>query len=374
MASERHGPAADQIFYGLANVCFDKTEITEIQGVTGELRYRGYSIDELAAAPSYERVAYLLLYGDWPSAGQAAQFCADLARRRVLPAGAIELLRGLDAAAPAAALRTAVSWLGSLRAPPAPFDDAALDLIAQLPLLVTAHAALRAGRPVPPPNLGLDLASDFLQGLLGRPLAPLERRLINLDFVLHADHCANASTFAARVVASTEADIYAAFSGALAAFAGIRHGGAVEGVARMLDSIGTVEAVPGYVERQRRAGAAIMGFGHRVYRRADPRARHFRAAARELCAAKGDWRLFEILEALVEAMQPMARLGIAPNVDLYAALIYRLLGLSDDLSTAIFAAARSAGWAAQVLEQCRNNILIRPRMLYAGPGPRRLPA
>ncbi len=374
MATEPAAPSPIEVSYGLGNVYFDKTEITDIDGSAGQLRYRGYSIDELAAAPDYERVAHLLLRGRWPSAAEAAAFHAELASRRALPGRLLPLLADLKDAPPASALRTAVSYLGAIAPADAPPERVALDLVAQLPGMVVAHHCLRRGRPVPMPDPAEDLASDFLRGLLGRDPTDLERRIINLDFVLHADHGANASTFTARVVTSTGADMYAAVSAAVGAFAGQLHAGAVAGVCAMLDEIGTPDAVPGYLAAQRRANRPVMGFGHRIYRRADPRAAHFRAVAHELSARLNSPRLVTIVDALVAAMAPMAKFGIAPNVDLYAAVIYRLLDLSDDLATAIFAAARISGWLSQIIEQSSNNILIRPKLLYHGPQPRPLPA
>jgi citrate synthase len=185
-----------------------------------------------------------------------------------------------------------------------------------------------------------------------------------LDFVLHADHGANASTFVARVATSTETDLGGTLAAAIATFAGPRHGGAVAGVARMLDELGTPDAARAFAKNYRPGGKPVMGFGHRVYRVEDPRAKLFRKAAGDLSDAYGDRHLLDTLEALVDGMETYRRFGISPNVDLYAAVIYRLLGLPDDLSTAIFAAARSAGWIAQIREQRANNILIRPRLLY----------
>lgn len=362
----------DAVHRGLAGIHFDKSEITEISGDRCELRHRGYGIDQLIENPSYEKIAYLLLEGTWPGSRQYDAFRRDLAARRDLPDASMAMLVSLRLAPPHVALRTALSALvddGSEQAS----HDAALDLTAKIPSIVVAHHALRQGRSVPPPDASLDHASDFLRRLLGRELSAQERHLINLDFVLHADHGANASTFVARVVASTGADVHAAFTAALAAFAGERHGGAVAGVAKMLDEIGSPAAVADFVRERRARNQPIMGFGHRVYRGEDPRALPFRLAARELCQALGQAEPLATLEALVEAMAPANRFGIGPNVDLYAAVIYRLLGIPDDLATSIFAAGRAAGWGAQFLEQIHNNILIRPRLLYVGPEARHLP-
>jgi citrate synthase len=355
-----------RVHRGLADVYFDKTQITDIRGDQGLLIHRGYSIDELAVDPSYENVAYLLIEGDLPDAEQLRTFGTRLSAHRDLPPDIITLLERMTSRRPDVALRTIVSFLGGEGGDDEPEDWA---LIALMPSIVVAHHALRSGRPVPPPLPDADLASDFLSRLLQRPLTNLEQHIVNLDFVLHADHGANASTFAARVATGTETDVCGAVAAAIATFAGPRHGGAVAGVAKMLDRLGTPEEARTFAETYRPGGAPVMGFGHRVYRVEDPRARLFRQAANELADALGDRRLLETLEALVEGMSAYRRFGISPNVDLYAAVIYRLLGLPDDLSTAVFAVARSAGWIAQIREQRANNILIRPRLLYEGRSP-----
>ncbi len=374
MATEPAAPSPIEVSYGLGNVYFDKTEITDIDGSAGQLRYRGYSIDELAAAPDYERVAHLLLRGRWPSAAEAAAFHAELASRRALPGRLLPLLADLKDAPPASALRTAVSYLGAIPPADAPPERVALDLVAQLPAMVVAHHCLRRGRPVPVPDPAEDLASDFLRGLLGRDPTDLERRIINLDFVLHADHGANASTFTARVVTSTGADMYAAVSAAVGALGGPRHGGAIESVARMLASIRSPEDAVELVRSHQAGGQPVPGFGHRVYRAADPRAVLYRAALLSLEPSKSSQRYSKIISWFIEAMESYRRLGIHINDDLYAAAVYLAIGLPINLSTAVFAAGRAAGWTSQILEQWQNNILIRPRLLYAGEPPRALPA
>ena len=342
-----------RIHRGLADVYFDKTRITDIQGESGRLVHRGHSIEDLAARPDFETVAYLLINEHLPASDESQRFRAALAERRKLPSEVVDLIQATTRVSPDIALRTIVSVLGDTIT-----ED--WEVIAMMPSIVVAHHALRHGRPMPDPMPNEDLASDFLARLMGRPLTELERRVINLDFVLHADHGANASTFVARIATGTETDFCGALAAAIATFAGTRHGGAVAGVARMLDDLGTPEAAKAFTESYRPGGEPVMGFGHRVYRVEDPRAKLFRKAADELSAAYDDRRMLDTLEALVEGMKKFQRFGISPNVDLYAAVIYRLLGLPDDLSTAIFATARSAGWVAQIREQKANNILIRP--------------
>lgn len=355
--------SSQRVHRGLTDVYFDKTSITDIQGNKGRLVHRGYSIEELAIDPSYEQVAYLLINEDLPDSEQAQSFKAKLAAHRELPGDVIDLLERMVEKSPDVALRTVVSFLGNGTCEELRED---WTLIALMPSIVVAHHSLRCGRPIARPFHELDLATDFLSRLLNRPLTELEERIINLDFVLHADHGANASTFVARIATSTDADVYGAIAAAIATFSGPRHGGAVAGVARMLDELGTPEAARTFAKSYRPGGLPVMGFGHRIYRVEDPRAKLFRQAARDLGNAYGNRQLLDTLEALVEGMEPYRRFGISPNVDLYAAVIYRLLGLPDDLSTAIFATARCAGWVAQIREQRANNILIRPRLAYNG--------
>jgi citrate synthase len=193
---------------------------------------------------------------------------------------------------------------------------------------------------------------------------------MDLDMILHAEHGSNASAFTARVVAGTEANLHAAITAAIAALSGPAHGGAAENVMHMAKEIGAAENVPDYVKRKRAAKEAVMGFGHRVYRAEDPRARHMRAGVEKLSREMGQPQWYGILEALVDAMKPYARHGVNVNVDFYAGVVYYLNGIPADLFVPIFAVGRVPGWTVQVLEQMENNILIRPLTLYNGSEPR----
>jgi citrate synthase len=193
---------------------------------------------------------------------------------------------------------------------------------------------------------------------------------MDTDMVLHAEHGSNASTFTARVVAGTEADLHSAIVAAIAALSGPAHGGAAENVMHMAREIGDPSKAAAYVKAKRAKGEAIMGFGHRVYRAEDPRARHMRAGVERLSREMGQPQWYLILDALVEAMARYARLGVAVNVDFYAGVVYYLNGIAPDLFVPIFAIGRTPGWAVSVLEQMANNILIRPLTLYNGAQPR----
>jgi citrate synthase len=195
-------------------------------------------------------------------------------------------------------------------------------------------------------------------------------QLMDRDFILHAEHGSNASSFAARVVIGTEANLHAAVTAAIATLSGPAHGGAAEDVMRMAETIGDPANAADYVKRKRAAGEAVTGFGHRVYRAEDPRARHMREGVEKLSREMGEPKWYAILQAVVEAMKPYARLGVNVNVDFYSGVIYHLNGIAPDLFVPIFAVGRVPGWTVQCLEQLQNNILIRPLTLYDGPPPR----
>jgi citrate synthase len=194
--------------------------------------------------------------------------------------------------------------------------------------------------------------------------------LIDRDLILHAEHGSNASSFTARVVIGTEANLHAAITAAIAALSGPAHGGAAEDVMKMAEEIGDPARAAGYVGEKRKSGAAVTGFGHRVYRAEDPRARHMRAGVEQLSKEMGEPRWFEILQAVVAAMAPYARHGVNVNVDFYSGVVYHLLGIKRDLFVPIFAIGRVPGWVVQVCEQLENNILVRPLTLYNGPDAR----
>ena len=198
-------------------------------------------------------------------------------------------------------------------------------------------------------------------------------RLMNVDLILHAEHGSNASSFAARVIAGTDADLHGAITAAVAALSGPAHGGAAENVMRMAQEIGDPARAAEYVKAKRAAGEPVMGFGHRVYRAEDPRARHMRAGVEKLSREMGQPQWYQILEAVVAAMKPYARHGVNVNVDFYAGVVYFLNGIAEDLFVPIFAVGRVPGWTVQVLEQLENNILLRPLTHYNGPEPREYP-
>ena len=374
---EREVEEANQpeVHRGLKDLCFERSPTTFIDGRAGELRYRGYSIHDLAVHSTFEETAYLLLYGELPGRSELADFDAALKQARALPGPVHDVIRAVKDAHPMDVLRTAVSALAA-RDPET--GDNSLDatrrkgirLTSQVPMIVTAHHRIRHGRDPVPASPELGHAANFLFMLKGETPSADASALMDTDMVLHAEHGSNASSFTARVVASTEANLHAGITAAVAALSGPAHGGAAENVMRMAREIGDPSKAADYVMAKRRAREPIMGFGHRVYRAEDPRARHMREGVRRLSEEMGEPHWHAILEALVEAMRPYARHGVNVNVDFYAGVVYYLHGIPEDLFVPIFAIGRIPGWTVQAMEQLENNILIRPRLLYTGPEPR----
>ena len=363
---------AIKIHRGLKGVYFDRSPCTFIDGKAGELRYRGYSIHDLAEKSTFEETAWLLLYGNLPSAQELAGFDAQLKAARKLPPAVLDIVRAIKHAHPMDVLRTATSALAAFD--PETADNSrdatlrkAVRLSSQVPMIVAAHARIRAGQEPVAADQTLTHAGNLLWLLTGKKPSADATSLIDRDLIIHAEHGSNASSFAARVVIGTEANLHAAITAAIAALSGPAHGGAAEDVMKMAEEIGDPARAATYVKDKRDAGAAITGFGHRVYRAEDPRARHMRAGVERLSKEMGEPKWFEILQAVVKAMAPYARHGVNVNVDFYSGVVYHLLGIKRDLFVPIFAIGRVPGWVVQVMEQQENNILIRPLTLYNGP-------
>jgi len=360
---------------GLKGVYFDRSRVCYIDGRAGELRYRGYSIHELAEYSSFEESCYLLLKGKLPTRGELESFTEQLKTARTLPAQIFDVIRTIKNAHPMDVLRTAVSALSAFDSETADKSPEAtlrkgIRLTSQVPMIVAAHEHIRNGREPVAPNAKLGQAANFLYMLKGKEPSTDAARLMDMDLVLHAEHGSNASSFAARVVAGTDADLHGAITAAIAALSGPAHGGAAENVMRMAQEIGDASKAGEYVRAKRLNKEPVMGFGHRVYRAEDPRARHMRAGVEKLSREMGQPQWYQILEAVVAAMQPYARHGVNVNVDFYAGVVYFLNGIAEDLFVPIFAVGRVPGWTVQVLEQIENNILLRPLTLYDGPTPR----
>jgi citrate synthase len=361
-----------RVYRGLKGVYFDRSPTTHIDGRKGELRYWGYSIHDLATHSTFEETAYLQLHGELPTKAQLSEFDANLKAARQLPEPIIALIKLTLNGHPMDVLRTAVSALAAFDPDTNDNSSAAvmrktIRLTSQVPMIVAAHQRLRQGLEVLEPKPELSHAAHFLFLISGEVPSDDAARLMDLDLILHAEHGSNASSFTARVVTGTDANLHASITAAIAALSGPAHGGAAEDVMHMAREIGDPANAADYVKRKRANKEAIMGFGHRVYRAEDPRARHLRDGVERLSIEKGEPHWNDILKALVEAMKPYSRLGVNVNVDFYSGVIYHLNGIPEDLFVPIFAIGRVPGWSLQVMQQMENNILIRPLLEYNGP-------
>lgn len=357
---------------GLKGVVIDTTNLCLIDSERGILVYRGYDIHELADHSNFEEVVYLLLHGKLPRRDEYEAFCEQFYNSRALPSDVIDLIRLIKDAHPMDVLRTAVSALGAIDPDAADNStDATLRkgirLIAQFPTIVAAHERIRRGLEPVEPDARLSHAANFLYMLKGEMPNSDDVRAIDLDLLLHAEHSSNASAFAVRVTASTLADIHASVVSGISALKGPLHGGAAEAVAEMVEEIGSPERAYEYVRSKLARKERIMGFGHRVYRTEDPRARHMRELSHILGEKHGDRRSLEILLAVEEAMKPLQVKGIHVNVDFYCGCIYYYLGIPRDMYVCMFALGRVVGWVAHALEQYSDNLLIRPLLHYTGP-------
>ncbi len=358
---------------GLREIYFDRTETTFIDGSEGVLEYRGYSIHDLAEKSTFEETSYLLLYGELPTQEQLDEFDEELRSQRELPDEIFPIIEAVKESHPMDVLRTAVSALSAFDPDKdAVWDDVdatfrkGLRMTSQVPTIVAAHYNIRRGNDVVAPSSDLSHAANFLYMLDGEIPSEDTSELMDKDLVLHADHGSNASSFTARVVAGTKADAYSAVAAAIGALSGPSHGGAAENVMQMAREIGSPDNAANYVRNLLRNRTPVMGFGHRVYKSADPRAKHLQEGVRRLSEEKGQPEWYEILTAVQEAMSPYARRGVHANVDFFAGVIYYLNGIPQDLFVPIFAIGRVPGWIIQVVEQYRRNILIRPLLKYTG--------
>jgi citrate synthase len=355
---------------GLAGVVVAQSRISKVFGEEGRLVYRGYDIDDLAENASFEEAAHLLWHGELPSEKELEAFRTDLAERRQLPDEVLDLVTGpLTETNPMAALRTGVSALAADAPDPAPTPDGALaagiDILARMPTITAAHARARQGKDPIEPRGDLDHAAAFLHMLTGEEPAEEAHRAMQQALVLHADHGLNASTFSARVTASTLSDAYSAVTSAIGALKGGLHGGANMNVMRMLEELDEAGEDPvEFAKGRLDEGEKIPGFGHRVYRTMDPRAVHLKEWSRRLGEQVGETKWYDSTAAIEEWM--LEEKGLYPNVDLYSASTYRGLGIDKDYYTPIFAISRAAGWLAHVAEQYDGNKLIRPRAAYVG--------
>lgn len=359
---------------GLKNGYFDRTFSSLIVAKPGKLLYRGYNIDDLARFSTFEETSYLLLHGSLPTRSQLDECDASLKANRELPQEVQDIIRIYRNAHPMDVLRGAVSAM-SLSDPdildvsPQGALKKGVRLTAAVATMVAFHHRIRHGLEPITPDPELTHAGNFLYMLFGERPDAEDTSLMDTDLILHAEHGANASAFAARVAASTGADFWAAITAAVAVLKGPKHGGAAEGAIRMAQEVGSVENAEAYVENIIANRGRVMGFGHPVYDDVDPRSLHLKAEAKALGERRGQTKWFSIIEAITntEAMKKRAKRGIAPNVDLWSGAIYSLLGIPDDLFVPLFAVGRMPGWTLHVFEQYSVRDILRPRLLYAGP-------
>jgi 2-methylcitrate synthase len=356
---------------GLADVVAGETAISAVRKEGVGLTYRGYSIQDLAQKATFEEVAYLLLYGRPPSESELSEYRHRLIGLRGLPEPLRAVLERLPAAShPMDVLRTACSVLGCLE-PERRFSDqnrAADRLLAVFPgaLLYWYHYS-HHGQRIDPNSDQPSLAGHFLQLLRGRPPEPMRERALDISLILYAEHEFNASTFAARVTASTLADFYSAITAALGTLRGWLHGGANEAALTLVHCFTDPDDAEGGIREALAWKQRIMGFGHRVYTVSDPRCDILKPLARRLAEQVGQENTFAIYDRIEQVMWREKRLF--PNVDFYTAAVYDCLGIPKPMFTPLFAFGRTAGWSAHIFEQRANNKLIRPTAFYVGPDP-----
>ncbi|MGJ8695428.1 MAG: citrate/2-methylcitrate synthase [Verrucomicrobiaceae bacterium] len=358
---------------GLEGVIANESALSNVEGKEGRLSYLGYHIDDLVENCTFEEVTHLLHRGKLPNAQELADFEKALRNDRAIPQGVIDfLLAAPKDANPMDVLRTAVSMLGlyDKRAKVGEPDQeanrqVALSLVAQTPVIVAYYHRARQGLELLPVRSDLSEAAHFLYLMSGEEPSEAATRTLDIAYTLHADHGMNASTFSARVTIATLSDFYSAMTSAIGTLKGPLHGGANEGVIKMLKKIGDLEKVDAYVEDCLANKKKIMGIGHRVYKVLDPRAPHLQKMAIKLTEELGEAKWIKMSERIATMMRE--KKGLNANVDFYSATVYYSLGIPTDLFTPIFAIARMSGWTAQVLEQLNDSRLYRPLTKYVGP-------
>lgn len=374
MSDKANAPTAPSAA-GLRGVAVATSSMSDVIGDKGQLIYQGYDIHDLAAHSSFEEVIFLLWNKVLPKQTELDELKRSLSASYEIPAEIIELMKRIPRDAdPIDVLRTTVSALEfydptSRQLSREASVKTAVKLTAQFPNLVATAERIRKGLDPVKPNPESNIATNFLHMLTGKVPSAEDARMFDIALILHADHEFNASTFAARVVAGTLADMYGAVTAAIAALSGPLHGGANTAVMKTLLEIGEVANVESFIKKSLADKRKIMGFGHAVYRTEDPRATHLRRFSQQMGERTGDMKWYEMSRKVEEVM--MREKGLYPNVDFYSASTYYMMGIPLDLYTPIFAVSRIAGWTGHVLEQYADNKLIRPRAEYIGARDRR---
>ncbi|MCP4452398.1 MAG: citrate/2-methylcitrate synthase [Planctomycetes bacterium] len=371
---------ADQAFpKGLEGVIATDSKICRVDGINGKLYYRGYSIQDLAANSTFEETTYLLIYGRLPSESQLAEFEESMRDSRELNHTILNMIRDFPAqGSPMELLQSVISYLSSSLVHKIEHNATCdcrntLHQIAQITTVLATYQRFREGKEYLHSRKDLSHGANFLYLLRGEEPTEEEGRIMDICMILHAEHGLNASTFTARVVASSLASCYSSISAAIGSLSGSLHGGANEKLMDMVDEIGSIDNVDAWLDQALAEKRKVMGMGHRVYRTKDPRSIVMEEMFQKLAEERGERQLFDLLKALETSFRErMEEKGkpIYPNVDFFSGAMYTLLGIERDLFTPIFAASRAPGWLAHILEQRQDNRIYRPSSLFVGPEPR----
>ena len=368
--------AEPKIYKGLAGVVADNTAVSKVMPETNSLTYRGYAVQDLAANCTFEEVAYLLWHGQLPTRSQLNSFRRNERKRRDISRDHVEVIKRFPKSAhPMDTIQAAVAYLGTSEVAwggePAKKDlDRAMDLLAKIPTMIATDYRFRTGKRRIRPRTDLSMSENFFHMCFGKVPPKEVVRAFDVSLILYAEHSFNASTFTARVIASTRSDIYSSVAGAIGALKGPLHGGANEAVMHMLLEVGEPAKARKWMEKALRDKRLIMGFGHRVYKRGDSRVPTMRKCLEDLSAWAGEDKWLRIEDELQDVM--ISQKNIHPNLDFPSGPAYYLMGFDIDMYTPIFVMARITGWAAHILEQNAANSLIRPLSAYNGVAQRKL--
>ena len=367
---------AEEIKPGLEGVYIGKSSICKVDGTLGKLYYRGYSIETLAEKSSYEETCYLILYGKLPNRQQLDEFSNKLKDNRNLSKDTLKIIKRFGKNAQVLdVLRTAMSSLSAEDPEPYSSDEnknleKTIRIIAKTATISAAISRAKEGKRIIKPDKSLGHAENFLYMVKGKRPDKDDARLMDIMFILHAEHSSNASTFASLVACSTLADIYAAVTAGVSALKGPLHGGADEAAVKMMREIGDPENTESYIEKALSGKEKIMGFGHRVYKVYDPRAKILKAYL-EKFRSSPDTNINKLIEIALRAEKMMIDKlgqshGIWPNVDFFSGPLYMHMGIRPEIFDTIFASSRTVGWCAHVIEYWKNNKLFRPLEVYDG--------
>ncbi len=368
-----------QFSRGLEGVIAAETKIGFVDGTEGRLVYRGFDISTLVEQSNFEEVSYLLLYGELPNRGQYNDFVSRLRKLKHLEKEEYDMIRKVAGQAhPMSALRTIISYIGSkdkrtLEPDVTTQEMLGVEIIAKIPTIVAAINRVHEGQEIIEPDDNLSYASDFFYQALGRKPSTVEAKMLDAALILHADHGMNASTFSSMLTISTLSDMYSAITSAISALKGPLHGGANERALALIQRVGSPENAEKVIGNMVEHKEKIMGFGHRVYKVYDPRAKILKQFAEKVTTAHGKQELFQAANKIEEVMiSKLGSKGIFPNVDFYSGLLYYSIGFDPEIFTPIFAVSRASGWVSRSLEYVRDNRLFRPKAVYVGEkGPKR---